>query len=70
MTIRHDALDLELRQLENVLEAHLPGNPNRPINEKLAKDLEAEVREYFDSLLTAFPWERVEQLYYHNVKQE
>lgn len=59
----------ELSELINLLEAQIPANPNSPKNQMLAKKLERELAKYFKALEDAFPFDRLEQLYYHNVKE-
>lgn len=66
----HPELLHELKETAKALERGLPGNPTRKENEALARLLEADMRDYFEALLAAFPWEGLERLYWEKVKVE
>jgi len=59
----------ELDSLIQLLEAEIPANPRSAKNQRLEKGLQRELANYFRILSDAFPYERVEELYYRHVKE-
>ncbi len=59
-----------LDDLINLLEANIPANPASSKNESIEKGLQKSLSEYFRDLDNALDWNRLEQLYYKNVKQD
>ncbi|MFA5558610.1 MAG: hypothetical protein WDA59_04010 [Methanofastidiosum sp.] len=59
----------ELEKTEMELLAKLPCNPNSKQNQKLADGLEKELKEYFTALGVAFPYDKLQELYYRLVKE-
>lgn len=53
----------EIDELVDLLEAKLPANPKTPSNAQLADDLEKSMKEYFESLLVAFPFQKIAEIY-------
>lgn len=60
----------ELDDLITILEADIPANPSSLKNIKLADELEKDFKRYFSQLENIMPTEKLEQIYYRNVKQE
>lgn len=58
----------ELDSILDLLEARLPASQSNPQNEKLARALERDMADYFNSLETAFPYDEITNLYYKLVK--
>lgn len=56
-------LTKELGELAEILEAKLPANPKSSQNEEMAKDLEQSLNNYFDSVMTAFPFQQIAEQY-------
>jgi hypothetical protein len=59
----------DLDEIISLVEAELPASPRSPRNERHAKALEKELRKYFKSLEQAFPYSRLEDIYYKHVKE-
>ena len=58
----------ELDQTISLLEAKLPANIERPANQKLAKDMQKEVADYFKALEQAVDYAAIARLYNEKVK--
>jgi len=58
-----------LMLIEAMLRAEIPANPESPKNQRLARSLERELAKYFRALEQAFPWERLDAIYYQYVKE-
>ncbi len=63
------ALIAELDSLIQVLESQLPGSMASPTNRKLENSFKKSMAEYFEGLLKAFPFYRLEKLYLQNAKE-
>jgi len=50
-------------------EAVIPANPRSPRNERLAKEMEAEVRRYFRTLQASVDVESLADIYYRHVTE-
>ena len=61
---------MALEELQDLLEQSIPANPSARKNDALAKALENELRDYFKTLEQAFPFHRLEDLYYKYVPPE
>ena len=59
------AIEAELR----LLEAAIPANPRSPRNERLAKEVETEVRRYFRALQVSVDVEALADIYYRHVTE-
>lgn len=60
----------EITELIELVEAGIPANPNAPKNRRHATLLELALRRYFKGLDQAFPYHRLDELYYRHVEQE
>lgn len=60
----------ELSGIINLLEAQIPANPRAPRNERAAKELERQIKQYFSALENALSEDMLEQLYFRYVVQE
>jgi hypothetical protein len=54
----------EMDSLIEVVQSQLPANPGSAKAEKLANALEKSMAEYFKGLEQAFPFHRLDELYY------
>ncbi len=59
----------ELDKLLKVMEAQVPANPNSPKNQKLERRLKQSLSKYFKSLSKAFPYHKLDELYFNYVKE-
>jgi len=57
-----------MNELIAILEAEIPANPSSRINEKLADQLEKELRKYFGQIEAMIQPDQIEQIYYRYVK--
>lgn len=60
----------ELDDLIAILEAQAPANPRSPENERLAREFEKDLRDYFNKLENAMPMGKIEALYRRRVKDD
>lgn len=58
-----------LRNLQAVLEAQLPINPESPVNELHRKRIERIMSSYFSRLEKAMPWGEIERIYNRHVEK-
>jgi hypothetical protein len=65
-----EAILKELDKLLEVAQSQLPANPKSVRNEKLAKEFEKGLAEYFSGLEKAFPFHMLDEIYYKFVKVE
>jgi len=61
---------MALDELQELLEQSIPANPSARKNDVLAKALESDLRDYFKAIEQAFPFHRLQDLYYKYVPQE
>lgn len=62
-------LQKEISELTELLEQRIPANPASRQNEKLSKNLERELKKYFDMLAVSLPYEKLVALYTASVPQ-
>ena len=60
----------ELDGLIRLLEARLPADVNSAANQRMVEQLRRQLAAYFRDLEKAFPYWRVEQIYYQYAVQE
>ena len=60
----------EIDQIVNLLEADLPTNPRSPTNQRLKRSLQSELSKYFKRLEDAFPFDKIDQIYYKHVSEQ
>ena len=59
----------ELDSLIQLMEAEIPANPQSPGSQRLRKGLQSELAQYFKLLADAFPYAKLDELYYRHVKE-
>jgi len=60
---------VELDEILNLLESELPANINSVQNQRLEDKLRKSLTRYFKALENAFPYDRVDEIYYRHVKE-
>lgn len=60
----------ELDDLIDIMEAAIPANPAAPKNQKLADELEAELKKYFKQVQDMMPADKLEQVYNKYVEEK
>jgi predicted unusual protein kinase regulating ubiquinone biosynthesis (AarF/ABC1/UbiB family) len=60
----------EITETINLLESQIPANPASEKNEKLESQMQKSLADYFKNLNDALDWNKLETIYYRNVKQE
>lgn len=60
----------ELNQLISLMEARIPANQASPKNVARRKRLQSDLRKYFKSLDTAFPYSKLATIYNRYVEKE
>ncbi|MBU0777776.1 phage head morphogenesis protein, partial [Patescibacteria group bacterium] len=66
----YKAVITEINSIISLLEVRLPANINSPENQRLEKRLQRDLAKYFRSLEDAFPYDKVDELYYKYVKEQ
>jgi SPP1 gp7 family putative phage head morphogenesis protein len=61
---------VELCEVIALLESNIPANPASEPNDKLARRFEKVMAAYFEGLDNAFPYHKLETIYYRNIVQE
>ena len=56
-----------IKDVVNILEAEIPANPVSAQNVRRAHSLERMMRDYFNALEQAFPYESLSEIYYREV---
>lgn len=59
----------EIDSLINLLESEIPANPNSIRNQKLAKEMETEMRRYFRALQASVDVDSLADIYYRHVTE-
>jgi hypothetical protein len=60
----------ELNETIKTLEDKIPANPASGKNEHIEKGLQKSLADYFRDLNNALDWNKLEHIYYRNVKTE
>ena len=68
MSTQSQTLQTTLTETIALLESTLPANPASPENERAAKHVEKQMRDYFKALEGAIPLEQLEMIYYRHVE--